>query len=159
MLAQTWSIGPTLSLPLFDAGKRAADVENARIQYEAAISNYRSKARTAVKEVEDALVRLDSAAKRLPEAQTAFHAYQKRLAAAEKLYHVGLSNLIDLETARRNALSAELVIKDLEQERVSAWIALYRSAGGGWFTAPQRFDCPLRRQPADIPRNRRPWRR
>ncbi len=135
MLAQTWSIGPTLSLPLFDAGKRAADVENARIQYEASVSNYRSKVRTAVKEVENALVRLDSAAKRLPEALTAYHAYQTRLAGAEKLYLVGLSNLIDLETARRTVLSAELVIKDLEQERVSAWIALYRAAGGGWDNA------------------------
>ena len=132
LLAQTWSIGPTISLPLFDAGKRATDVENARLQYEAAVSNYRSKVRTAVKEVEEALVRLDSAAKRLPEAQTSYLAYQARLAGVEKLYQVGLGNLIDLETAKRNLLSAELVIKDLEQERVSAWIALYRAAGGSW---------------------------
>ena len=61
LLAQTWSIGPTLSLPLFDAGKRAADVETARAQYQSAESKFRSKVRTAVKEVEEALVRLDSA--------------------------------------------------------------------------------------------------
>jgi NodT family efflux transporter outer membrane factor (OMF) lipoprotein len=132
MLAQTWSIGPTLSLPLFDLGKRAADVENARSQYEATVSNYRSKVRTAVQEVEEALVRLDSAAKRLPEAQQAYGAYQARLTAAEKLYQVGLSNLIDLETTRRSVLTANLTVKELEQERVSAWIALYRAAGGGW---------------------------
>ena len=42
-LAETWSFGPTLSLPLFDAGKRAADVELARVQYEAAENKFRSK--------------------------------------------------------------------------------------------------------------------
>ena len=135
MLAQTWSIGPTLSLPLFDFGKRATDVENARSQYEAAVSNYRSKVRTAVKEVEDALVRLASAAQRLPEAKNAYDAYQRRLTAAEKLYQVGLSNLIDVETAKRSLLTADLAVKDLEQERVSAWIALYRAAGGSWENA------------------------
>jgi NodT family efflux transporter outer membrane factor (OMF) lipoprotein len=42
LLAQTWAIGPTLSLPLFDAGKRAADVEVARVKYQAAESHFRS---------------------------------------------------------------------------------------------------------------------
>lgn len=38
----------------------------------------------------------------------------------------------DVETARRNVLSAELEVKALEQEQVGAWIALYRAAGGSW---------------------------
>jgi multidrug efflux system outer membrane protein len=131
-LAETWSIGPTLSLPLFDAGKRAADVETAKAQYQAAESQFRSKVRTAVKEVEDALVRLDSARRRLPEARKAVSGYRAHFAAVRELYDVGLGNLIDVETSRRNVLSAETAMKELEQEQVSAWIALYRAAGGSW---------------------------
>lgn len=131
-LAQTWSLGPTLSLPLFDAGKRAANVESAQAQYEAAASNYRSKARTAVKEVEEALVRLDSAAQRLPQARQAANGYRQYFQASQQLFETGLGNLLDLEIARRDQLNAELAIKDLEQEQVSAWIALYRAVGGGW---------------------------
>ncbi|WP_336885088.1 efflux transporter outer membrane subunit [Candidatus Methylomicrobium oryzae] len=131
-LAETWSIGPTLSLPLFDAGKRAADVEAARIQYQATESQFRSKVRTAVKEVEDALVRLDSANRRLPEAQQAVSGYRAHFQAVQQLFDVGLGNLLDVETSRRSLLSAEMALKELEQERVSAWIALYRAAGGSW---------------------------
>lgn len=132
LLAQTWAIGPTLSLPLFDAGKRAADVEAARAQYKATESNFRSKVRTAVKEVEDALVRLDSAAERLPQARNAVSGYRTNFLAVQELYQSGLGNLIDVETARRNVLSAEIAVKEIEQEQVSAWIALYRAAGGSW---------------------------
>jgi len=132
MLAQTWAIGPTISLPLFDAGKRAADVDVARAQYEASVSTFRSKVRTAVKEVEEALVRLDSVDKRLPEARSAVSGYQTNFKATQSLFEVGLGSLMDVETARRTMLSAELAIKELEQEQVSAWIALYRAAGGSW---------------------------
>jgi outer membrane protein TolC len=132
LLAQTWAIGPTLSLPLFDAGKRAADVEVAKAQYQAAESNFRSKVRTAVKEVEDALVRLDSADQRLPQGRKAVSGYRVNFLAVQALYQAGLGNLIDVETARRNVLSAEMAVKELEQEQVSAWIALYRASGGSW---------------------------
>lgn len=136
MLAQTWSFGPTLSLPIFDAGKRAANVESMQVQYETAVSNFRSKVRTAVREVEEALVRLQSADQRLPMAKTAYHEYQTRFAAAQTLHQSGLGSLLEVETARRNLLSAELAVTELDQERVSAWIALYRAAGGGWENSP-----------------------
>lgn len=132
LLAQTWAIGPTLGLPLFDAGKRAADVEAARAQYKATASNFRSKARTAVKEVEDALVRLDSAGQRLPQARNAVSGYRTNFLAVQQLYQIGLGSLIDVETARRNVLTSEIALKEIEQEQVSAWIALYRAAGGSW---------------------------
>ena len=132
MLAQTWAIGPTLSLPLFDAGKRAADVETAKAKYQAASSRFNSKVRIAVKEVEEALVRLDSAHKSLPEALSAENGYKTNFNAMQTLYTNGLGNLLDVETARRNMLSAELATKDLKREQVSAWIALYRAAGGNW---------------------------
>lgn len=131
-LAETWSIGPTLSLPLFDAGKRAADVEVARAQYQTAESKFRSKVRTAVKEVEEALVQLGSASQRLPQARKAVTGYRANFLAVQELYQVGLGNLIDVETSRRNVLTSELALKEIEQEQVSAWIALYRAAGGSW---------------------------
>jgi NodT family efflux transporter outer membrane factor (OMF) lipoprotein len=131
-LAQTWAIGPTLSLPIFDQGKRAADVEVAKAQYQAAESKFRSKVRTAVQEVEEALLRLDSAAKRLPESKKAVFNYRTHFQAAQELYQAGLGSLPDVETARRNVLSAEMAQTELEKERVSAWIALYRAAGGSW---------------------------
>ena len=57
----TWSIGPlSLSLPLFDGGRRAANVEAAQARYDEAAALYRAKVRQAVREVEEALVNLQS---------------------------------------------------------------------------------------------------
>lgn len=132
LLAETWAIGPTLSLPLFDRGKRAADVASAQAEYAAAESRFRSKVRTAVKEVEEALVRLASTDQRMPKADQAINGYKINLVGQQTLYQNGLGSLLDVETARRSLLSSELAQIELQQERVSAWIALYRAAGGGW---------------------------
>ncbi len=132
LLAQTWAIGPTLSLPLFDSGKRAADVEAAKAKYQAASSRFHSKVRIAVKEVEDALVRLNSTDKIIPEAQLVIQGYSTHFQAVQTLYQNGLANLLNVEEARRLKLAAELTATELEQEQVSAWLALYRAAGGNW---------------------------
>jgi outer membrane protein TolC len=50
-----------------------------------------------------------------------------------------MSSLIELEQARRSKLAAETALVTLQRERVAAWIALYRAAGGGW-QAPQLTD-------------------
>ncbi|MCX7096494.1 MAG: efflux transporter outer membrane subunit [Methylococcales bacterium] len=131
-LAETWSYGPTLSLPIFDAGRRAANVDAAKADYIASISRFRATVRTAVKEVEDALVRLQSVNQRLPEVQAAADGYQTNFQATQKSYEIGLGNLLDNEIARRSMVTAKLAITELEQEKVSAWIALYRAVGGGW---------------------------
>ncbi len=131
-LAETWSIGPTLSLPLFDAGKRAANVEAAKADYDAIAVQYRATVRKAVQEVEEALVRLASADGRLPLAQSAAADYRNQYQAAQQLYAAGLGNLLDAETARRTLVAADLNVQTLQHEKASAWIALYRAVGGGW---------------------------
>jgi NodT family efflux transporter outer membrane factor (OMF) lipoprotein len=130
--ALTWQVGPTLSLPLFDAGKRAADVDAAKARYQAAVSRYRATVRTAVREVEEALVRLRNTDERLPPARAAVAGYGTNFKAMEQLYRAGFGSLIDSESSRRQFLISERAVADLEQERAAAWIALYRAAGGGW---------------------------
>lgn len=80
---------------------------------------------------------MDNVARRLPQARQAASGYRQYFQSAQQLFDSGLGNLLDLETARRNQLNAELAIKSLEHEQVSAWIALYRAVGGGWDEAGQ----------------------
>ena len=88
--------------------------------------------RGAVREVEAALVSLDSAIARSEDARTAMEGYRASYLAAEARYRSGLGSLIELEDQRRLALAAELSLVNLQRERVGAWIALYRALGGGW---------------------------
>lgn len=130
---ETWSVGPlALTLPIFDGGRRAANAEAARERYEAAVIQYRAAARQAVREVEQALVRLDSTARRGADAAIAVEGYAASFAGIEARYRGGLASLLELEEARRVRLAAETALLSLQNERTAAWIALYRAAGGGW---------------------------
>jgi NodT family efflux transporter outer membrane factor (OMF) lipoprotein len=129
----TWSIGPvSLSLPIFDGGARAANVDAAKARYEEAVVNYRATVRQAVREVEEALVNLQSIASRSKDAEVALQGYKTSFNGTQSLYQNGLASLLDLEDARRTRLASELNAVSLEQDRMAAWIALYRAAGGGW---------------------------
>lgn len=128
-----WSLGPlSITLPLFDGGKRKANEEYAVAKYEEAAINYRSKVRYAVKEVEDALVTLHSTAMRQTDVERALNGYNASLKATETKVKAGFANQLELEENRRRALQAETNRINLLKERNNAWIALYRAAGGGW---------------------------
>lgn len=129
----TWTIGPlALSMPVFDAGRRAANVDAASARYDAAVSSYRATVRNAVSEVEQALVNLDATAARAGDAQTALEGYRTNYRAVEDRYKNGMASLFELEDARRTRLAAEQTVINLQRERSAAWVALYRAAGGGW---------------------------
>ena len=134
--ATTWSIGPTLNIPLFDAGRRAANVETARVAYAAAEAVYRERVRIAVREVEEALLRLADADEREQSALVASAGYRQAFDAAGVRYRAGLGNLVELEDARRTAVQADTALAELRRDRLLAWISLYRAAGGGWESPP-----------------------
>lgn len=129
----TWSLGPlAVSVPLFDGGRRRAQVDAAQARYDEAVALYRARVRQAVSEVEQALVRLQATAERRANAETAAQGYQASLQATEARWRAGLASQVELEDARRTALAAHSALVTLQLERESAWIALYRAAGGGW---------------------------
>jgi multidrug efflux system outer membrane protein len=128
-----WSLGPlTVSLPLFDGGTRAANVELARARYDEAVIAYRARLRGAVQEVEGALVQLQSTAARNEDARIAAEGFDSSYRATEARFRGGLGSLFELEDARRDAVLAQSQLIELQRERVAAWITLYRALGGGW---------------------------
>ena len=133
---EVWSLGPlSITLPLFDGGKRKAKLDAAEIKYDEQAANYRSKVRVAVKEVETALVNLHSTQSRTNDVAAAIQGYQAAFIAMEHQYKAGFASLIDLEQTRRNALQAQITQLNVWQARNNAWVQLYRAAGGGWQNA------------------------
>ncbi len=139
----TWSFGPlALTLPIFDSGKRRANVESAKAAYDTAVVNYQSTVRQAVREVEEALVTLHSTQARSTDAQVSSRGYAETLAATQARYGHGFANLLELEDARRNAWTAESNLLALQLERQQAWVALYRALGGGFEPRLAQSDAP-----------------
>jgi multidrug efflux system outer membrane protein len=131
-----WSLGPlSVTLPLFDGGTRRANAQAAQARYDAALVAYAASLRGAVREVEDALIGLQSTQARTEDARAAALGFEQSYRATEARFRGGLASLFELEDARRNALAAQSAMIDLQRERVLAWIALYRALGGGWTPA------------------------
>lgn len=133
-----WSIGPVaVTLPLFDAGARHANAEAARARHQAVRVAYAASLRSAVREVETALVKLHSANARGDDARAAVMGFERSYQATEKRFRGGLASLFELEDARRTMVAARGAQIEQQREAVAAWVETYRAVGGGWGASPK----------------------
>ena len=140
----TWTFGPlALSVPLFDGGQRVANISLAETQYAQAVTTYRAQVRQAVREVEDALIKLQSTEDRQTDAEVSRQGYGKSLSATQVRYDQGLASLVELEDARRVSLAAQSGWLGVALERNLAWVALYRALGGGWDATAAPPELPV----------------
>jgi multidrug efflux system outer membrane protein len=130
--ATLWSFGPSLSVPVFDAGARRAAVDSAVATYALQLATYRSAVRSAIRDVEQALVDLNGAALQSAQAARSADQYRRYATAIESNWDAGLDSLMTLEDARRSAISAETTLISLQRDRIRYWISLYKAMGGGW---------------------------
>lgn len=130
-----WSVGPVqISLPIWDGGQRQARTQAAEAALQEARVAYNAVLRTAVREVEQALVSLTASGQRRQQAQQALSHSDTAWRATATLEQQGLASRLVLEEARRASLQAQTLVVASHQEQVTAWIALYRALGGGWST-------------------------
>jgi NodT family efflux transporter outer membrane factor (OMF) lipoprotein len=130
---RVWTLGPLqVTLPIFDAGTRRANVDTGRARYDEAVINYGAKLRGAVREVEEALINLQSANDRATDAQIAVDGFAASYRGVEMRQRHGLASLFELEDARRSLITARIALVDVQRDRVNAWVSLYRALGGGW---------------------------
>ena len=99
-----------VSLPVFDAGARRANVVAARARYDEATSAYAASLRNAIREVENALIALQGTADRNADAQIAAENFELSYRATEARYRSGFGTLFELEDARRSALAAQIAL-------------------------------------------------
>jgi outer membrane protein, multidrug efflux system len=127
-----WSFGPSLSVPILDGGKARAGVRSARAGYDLQLATYRETVRTGLLEVEQALVRLQSARGRDADLARSAQGYAASFAAIDRQRQVGSVSMIDRESARRNALDAQRTLVNLRLTQVRELISLFKALGGGW---------------------------
>ncbi|MCO5975144.1 efflux transporter outer membrane subunit [Ideonella oryzae] len=130
--SSVWSFGPSISLPIFDGGERRAAVSSAEAAYRSAYAAYQLGVRQIIRDVEEAMVHLDSAVNRTQQAAIAESQYRVYFLATQSNWRAGNVSLLTLEEARRSALSARIQRITLQRDRIQYWIALYKAVGGGW---------------------------
>lgn len=128
------TVGPSVDLPLFDAGLRQAELDVAKAGFTEAADNYRATVLRAVQEVQDEISALRWLATEWAQTSTAAKAARQAANLSLTLYRDGASSYLDVVTAQSTALEDERLTIALHTRQLEAEIGLMLALGGGWST-------------------------
>jgi len=125
-------VGPALSLPLFDAGQRRANLAAADAQYDAAVEQYNQSLSDALREVVDQLTSFRSLAQQRGEQELALAASRDAYDLALLRYREGVGNYLQVLSAEAPLLVQESLEADLRARALELSVNLVRALGGGF---------------------------
>jgi NodT family efflux transporter outer membrane factor (OMF) lipoprotein len=127
-----WSIGPTLSETVFDAGRRSSLSEQANASYDETVANYRQATLNAFQQVEDNLAALRVLTQEADHQHKATLAAQSAVQIFNNRYVGGLDNYLQVVTAQTTELINERNDIDIMRRQMDASVLLVKALGGGW---------------------------
>ncbi len=130
--SKAWSFAPSVSLPIFAAGRNKAQLNVAKIETRIEVANYEKAIQTAFREVSDALAVRRTIGTQI-DAQTArTAAAQRRYELTESRYKAGVDSFLSLLLAQQELFSAQQQLISARLSRLDNLTTLYGALGGGW---------------------------
>lgn len=130
--SRSFAAGAALDWPLFDGGRRRANVEVRNARQEQAMLAYRKAVLTALQDVEDALSRVDGDRRQLDELEKARSAALRAEEIARSRHSGGLVPLTEALLAQELRLSLESQLIQSRGALARDTVALVKALGGGW---------------------------
>lgn len=127
-----FSIGPSLYLPIFTAGRNQANLEVAEVSKKMAAAQYEKSIQTAFREVSDSLVSRRSLADQLQAQQAQVEAVSAQFKLSDLRYRNGVASYLDLLDAQRTLFTAEQAVVQVRLAQLQNQVNLYKVLGGGW---------------------------
>lgn len=133
---RTFLLGPfagtALTLPIFDGGRRSANLANTRAKFDEDVAQYRQQVLVAFKEVEDSLSNLRFLDDQIREQGSAVSASERAEHLSTTQYKEGQVSYLDVIDSQRQVLQSQLRSSHLAGEQAVSTVALIRALGGGW---------------------------
>ena len=154
--SRIWSIGPSVSIPIFEGGRLTASLAQAKARYDELQANYRQAVLGAYVDVEDALTDLHMRADAAAAQNLAVNSSREYLQLAELQYKKGLTNYLLVVDASRTLLTNEVSAEQIRNQRMIAAVLLIKALGGGWdenrqTPAPSGQNAAATSQPTTAP--------
>jgi len=127
-----WSFAPSITLPIFDAGRNQANLEVAKVNRDIAVAQYEKAIQTAFREVADALAGRATLGEQLRAQQAQAAALQQTAKLADLRYRNGASSYLDLLDAQRSLFAAQQAAVQVQAAQAQNLVTLYKVLGGGW---------------------------
>lgn len=129
--SQSWSFGGALNLPIFDWGRREAQLGANRARAEELSAAYQRTVQEAFREVADGLVGRRRYAEQIAAQQRTVAAQQLLATTARKRYDNGISIYLEVLDAERNLFTARQQLVALQAAALQNGVSLYIALGGG----------------------------
>jgi outer membrane protein TolC len=130
-----WSIGPSISIPLFHGGSLWYGRKAAIDAYQASQANYRQTVLTAFAQVADSLKALEHDAEGLQAQTEAQRAAEEALHLLQANYRAGMVAYLDVLTADVQFQQTTVAYVQAVAQRHQDTVALFVALGGGWWNA------------------------
>ena len=129
------SIGPAVTLPIFQGGRLRGTLRGAEADQDAAVAAYDQAVTEALREVADVAASERALGQRLDESRNALNFYEGAYKVARLRYEGGLSTFQSVLLAEDAVLVQRQVVSDLESRGFTLDVALVRALGGGFADA------------------------
>lgn len=126
-----YSIGPAISLPIFDGGRLRSELGSASAGYDLAVARYNQTLINALKGISDQLIRRESMDKQQDFAAESVAAAQKTYDIAMIAYQRGLTDYLNVLNAQTLLFKQQQVQQQVQAARLSAHAELVTALGGG----------------------------
>jgi len=130
------SIGPAITLPIFNGGKLRGQLRGAEAEYAEAVANYDKTLVQALQEVADAAVSQRALGPQIEQIDAAVNAAREAWRVQNDRYEGGLATYLEVLSAEDYLLSNLRVQSDLASRSLSLDVALNRALGGGYTNNP-----------------------
>ena len=127
-----WSFLPSITLPIFEAGKLRANLDVATLQKDINIAQYEKAIQTAFSEVADGLAARGTYNDQVASIERLVDAQQQSLDLSQALFKNGVASYLAVLTAQNGLYDAQLTLAATRQARLTNLVDLYRALGGGW---------------------------
>lgn len=128
------SVGPAVSLPIFDGGRLRGQLRSSEADYAEAVANYDRTVVQALQEVADAATSRKALGGQLERTDEAVEAAREAWRIQNNRYEGGLSTYLDVLSAEDSLLSSLRTLTDLQSRSFTLDVALVRALGGGYST-------------------------
>lgn len=127
----SWSVGPSIDLPIFDWGTRKANIKISETEQKIAVSDYEKAIQSAFREVNDALAARAHIDERLSAQRRLVLATDTTYKLSTARFRAGIDSYLTVLDAQRSAYAAQQGLLMLEQTKLNNQIELYKALGGG----------------------------
>ena len=129
-----WSVGGSLLGPIVDFGKNRSRVEIEEARTRQALLRYENTVLTAFREVDDALVNIETLKRQTDAIQRRLKAAANANFLSKERYDKGVTSYLEVLDSERTLFEVELGNSQLRQQLFNAYVQLYKALGGGWMT-------------------------